>query len=102
MGQRITKNFDDKVIATAYRHWRKTGEWQNLRSIASGLKCSLGEIITVAKERPIVRVDQSTGTKQGDWLLRAVNDPATHRDWAAHRTEELKAEQRKSRQKSSA
>jgi hypothetical protein len=99
LGQRIAKSFDDKVIATAYRHWRRTGEWPSLRTLSGALKSSLGEIITVAKERPIVRVDESTGTKQGDWLLKAVNDPATHRDWAAHRAEELK---KKSRQKSAA
>jgi hypothetical protein len=56
----------------------------------------LGEIITVASERPVVQVDQSTGTKQGDWLLKAVNDPVTHRDWAAYRAQELKRQSRKS------
>ena len=99
MGQRIAKSFEDKVIAIAYRHWKRTGEWPSLRTIANALKSSLGEVITVAKERPVVQVDESTGTKQGDWLLRAVNDPITHRDWAALRAEELK---RKARQKSDA
>jgi len=95
LGQRITKSFDDKVISIAYRHWQKTGNWPSLRSIAGALKSSLGEIITVAKERPVVRIDESTGTKQGDWLLKAVNDPATHKDWAGHRAEELKKKFRK-------